>query len=565
MKNYIVITLMGLFFTGLVLSSCKKSVDGSIQDASTRRSFTPTNLSVKVSTDTASFSWTAPLFSINNMTYSVDIATDSLFSDIVYTVKSDTTSAYATDSVLLLNTPYYYRVRVNAYTILAPSNYLVATNGLHLPSTFKLLGLQYLKVIRESEITTTSVLLHWYLNKDTKEVTHVVLTPSDGSSPINVPVVGDEITHGQKNITGLEAGKKYTLQLFAGKRSMGFTTVSTPKVATITTTITAGVDSLSAAIATAADGDIIGLNPGTYTLTSITPILQKTITLRSVSNNPSDTRILSREFDLVGDGAGITLIGVDVSGNYTGSSFGTTFLQLYGSQAATNVPATFTNVKIDNCIIHDYTRCVIRGNYGTNANDFKIGNVTINNSQVYHVDQVSATGYYQFVLDKVQFNALSFTRSTFYGLGNGMISMSTQLAAPTTIPSINIDYCTFNNIGGSTKYLLLDAKANLVNYNLSNSILANTPISGSLNNAAFRSTGAGNILTFAHNNYFKFSASVGGFDLVLTELLQSNNYTSDLGWVPSTTNFSLSTLPSTSSVLTASSNNGTIGDPRWAY
>ena len=565
MKNYIVITLVGIFLGSLVISSCKKSVDGSIQDASTRRSFTPTNLSVKVSTDTASFSWNAPLFSINNMTYTVDIATDSLFSDIVLSVKSDTTNALATDSVLLLNTPYYSRVRVNAYTILAPSNYLVATNGLNAPSTFRLLGLQYLKVIRESEITASSVLVHWYLNRDTKNVTNITLTPSEGGSLVNVPVVGNEVINGEKNITGLEAGKKYTLQLFAGKKSMGFTTVSTPKVATFAKTITAGVDSLSAAIAAAADGDVIGLNPGTYTLTSITQILQKTITIRSVSNNPSDTRILSREFDLVGDGAGISLMGVEVSGKYSGTSFGVTFLQLFGSPTSNSLPANFTNIKIDNCIIHDYSRSVIRGNYGTNANDFKIGNITINNSQIYSIDQLSSTGYYQFLLDKVQFNALSFTRSTFYGLGNGMISMSTQLAAPTTIPSINIDYCTFNNIGGSTKYLLLDAKTNLVNYNLSNSILANTPITGSLNNAAFRSTGAGNVLTFAHNNYFKFAATVGGFDLVLTGLLQSNNYTTDLGWLPSTTNFTLSTQPSNSPVFTASSNNGTIGDPRWAY
>jgi len=408
-------------------------------------------------------------------------------------------------------------------------------------------------------------LLHWYLNNDTKNVTNLVITPSDGSSPINIPVTGDEVINGTKNITGLEPGKKYLLQLFAGKRSMGFTNVSTPKTATYTTILTAGVDSLADAIAAAADGDVIGLNPGTYSLVSTTPILQKTITIRSVSNNPVDTKILSREFDLVGTGAGINLIGVDINGNYSGSSLGLAFMQFFGSQATTSVPATFTNVKIDNCIIHDYARCIIRANYGTNANDFKINNISINNSQLYNIDQINAQGYYMFVLDKVQFNALSITKSTLNGLGSGLISMSTQLAVPTTNPYINIDYCTLNNIGGSNKYLLLDAKANLLNYNLSNCIFANTPISGSLNTVAFRSTGLGNVMTFANNDCFKFSSTIGGFDLVLSGLLQSNNINADLGWQPTTTNFGLSNLSTSSPVITASSNKGIIGDPRWAY
>ena len=547
-----------IFVVSLHLAACNKSVDGNVSDPSKSRSFTPTNLSVKTSKDSAFFTWTAPLFSINNMTYTVDIATDTSFSSIVYSVVSDTMNAVATDSILQLNTPYYARVRVNPYTILAASNYCVSTHS------FKLLGFQFLKPIRDFDITPTSLLLNWYLNENTKGVTNVVVTPS-GGVPTSVPVSASEVNAGSKSITGLVAGKKYELQLFAGKKSMGITSFTTQTIPSYNAIITAGVDSLAAAIAAAADGDVIGLNPGTYTLASATPILQKTITIRSVSNNPSDTKILSRELDLVGNGAGISLIGIDVSGNYSGTSYGTTFLQMFGDQTTISLPATFTNIKIDNCTIHDYSRCIIRGNYGTNANDFKIGNITINNSQIYNIDQVSTTGYYQFVLDKVQFNNISFTKSTFYNLGNGMISMSTQLAAPTLIPNINIDYCTFNNIGGSGKYLLLDAKANLLNYNLSNSIFANTPINGTLNTAAFRSTGVGNILTFSNNNYFKFTSSIGGLDLVLTGLLQANDITNDLGWSPSTTNFSLAALPSSNSIFSASSNNGTIGDPRWAY
>jgi hypothetical protein len=42
----------------------------------------------------------------------------------------------------------------------------------------------------------------------------------------------------------------------------------------------------------------------------------------------------------------------------------------------------------------------------------------------------------------------------------------------------------------------------------------------------------------------------------------SNNQTIDLGWTNATTDF---TLPAASPLKTASTTNGPIGDPRWAF
>ncbi len=555
-KNYISVLIAILAIT-CVISACNKSVDGSVVDSSIRRFFTPSNLKVRTRRDSAIFTFTAPLFPIKGMTYTIELSQDSAFSTIDYAMVTDTTTAVATDSNILLSTSYYARMRVNAYKTIAASNNYNPTG------TFRLYGLQYLKVVRDLDITQSSVVLHWYLNDATKAATTAVLTPSDGSASITVQISQAEAAAGSKGITGLDANKHYKIQLFAVKKSLGFTNFITPRVVSYTTTITAGVDDLAATIDAAADGDVIGLNPGTYTLLSATPILHKTITIRSVSNNPADTKILSPELDLVGDGAGISLAGVEVSGNYTGTTNGTTFLQLYGDPTA-NTPSTFSYVNIDNCIIHDYTRCVIRGNYAAVANDFKIGSIVINNSQIYNVDVTNTSGYYMFSLEKMLFTSIIFKNSTFHNLGEGLFNMSTALGTLTTLPSIFISYCTMNNIGGNGKYLLFDANANALQFLLDNSILANTPMSGTLNAKAFRAS-ATSSLDFSFNNTFKFTSNSSGLDLVLTGLAQGNDFSENLGWLPTTTNFSLAALPSSDPIFTASSGGGTIGDGRWAY
>jgi len=164
------------------------------------------------------------------------------------------------------------------------------------------------------------------------------------------------------------------------------------------------------------------------------------------------------------------------------------------------------------------------------------------------------------------FNSLNITKSTFYNMGAGMINMGTQLAANTVLPTITIDYCTFNNFGGGNKYVLIDANANKVSYTLKNSILANAPQAGTVNASAYRGTGAGSVLDFLNNNYFQLNTAVGGpVPINLTGLNQVSCISSNLGWTPTTTNFSLAALPLTHPVLSASTSAGSVGDPRWAY
>lgn len=543
----------------LLTSACKKNFTGEIQDASVNRSFTPSALSISTVKDSAKFRWTASLYAERAVKYTLELSTDSMFSTVDYSVITDTTGAVVIDPAIKLNTPYFTRIKANAYNGKHASNYLYATRS------FKLTGQQYFMVMRDFEITSSTVLLHWYVNSNTSGLTNITFTPQDGSNPINVSLSSGDVAAGFKLITGLTPNTKYTVQLFAGNKSKGIITASTNSVVNFTTTLSP-TDNLATAIANANDGDVIGLNPGTYNLSSITYINQKNISIRSVSNNPADTKVLSREIDLVGNGAGITLAGIEFNGNYSGTSYGVAFMQLLGTQAAANMPATFTNIKIDNCVIHDYTRCILRGNYGANANDQKTGSISVNNSQIYNVDQTNVQGYYMFSLEKLQLDALSLTKSTFYNLGEGMINMSTNLSTTSgVVPNITIDYCTFNNFGGNSKYAFIDANANKIAFSFTNSIVANTPISQSIQSAAFRASASGNVLSFSNNDYFKLLTAPGGSALNLMGLAQANDLSIDLGWTPVTTNFLLTPNSGNTAVFSMSTNGSTVGDPRWAY
>lgn len=564
MTNYTIYTnqyRLFLFVLVIAAAACKKSYTGVIEDETKNRAFTPSNLRVSTVRDSAKFYWNQPLYITRSDKYELELSTDSLFAKIDYKTVADTASAVILDSVIRLNTLYFARVRVkeNPAQKKMPSDYFYNTRS------FRLVGQQYFKVLRDFEITSTSVLLHWYTGPQTAGLTQMAII-RDGADTVKVNLSAADVSAGQTTLTSLLPKTRYTLQLLAGSKSKGILTFTTLEQVNYTKVLSPA-DNLATAIADAQHGDVIGLNPGTYNLTSITYITQKRIALRGVSNNPADTRINSRELNLVGDSAGITLTGIEVNGNYSGTSYGTAFIQLLGTQATTNAAAAFTLVRIDNCIIHDYTRAIIRANYGAAANTQSVESISINNTRIYNVDQTNTQGYYMFSLEKLQIKSFLLQKSTLYNLGDGLINMSTNLLTTTNIvPDIKIDYCTINGFGGgSSKYLFIDANGNKIVYNFSNSIVANSPISGSLQASAFRASNTANVLTYANNNTFNLLSAPGGGAVNLTGLQIANPNDWNLGWTTGTTDFRLNTLPADHPVFFASTSGNAIGDPRWAY
>ncbi|MEJ6980023.1 DUF4957 domain-containing protein [Pedobacter sp. P351] len=555
--NIIIAAAFLIFFS--VVAACTKSFDGYVEDPTTNRAFVPRDFRVRTAQDTAVFTWNlGTLASGRRYTYKVEISGDSTFQTVEYAQLTDTLGIKVLDPTLAVNKKYYARLRVEPYFGSEASRWVNS------PSSFRLGGQQYLKLIRDFEVNSTSVILHWYTNSSTSGIDKVLLTKENDPQFISVPVSASEAQAGEKVISGLTPGTKYSIQLMAGTKSKGLAALATPTAPTYTSTLTNGAD-LAAAITSAANGDVIGLEPGTYVLSSIFNLSSKRITLRSTSNNPLNTKVKIRELNLVGDSAAVTLLGLDVDGNYSGTSKGGTFIQLKGTGGDGNA-ATFGNIRLENCHVHNFTRAIIRGNYGTAANSHIIPAINISNCLIYDVNPSGSDTYYMFSLEKLQVLNINISKSTFYNLGDGLINMSTTLTG-TAIPAITIDQSTFNNIGSQGKYLLYDVTNNRVVANIKNSIFANSPLSGqSINGTAFRSTNTNSTLAFTNNNYFKLnSSSTSTSKLVLTGLSQSGNYEIDLGWTAVTNSFSLGNLPPDSPLLKASSSGNTIGDPRWAY
>ncbi|TCD12943.1 DUF4957 domain-containing protein [Pedobacter frigidisoli] len=534
-----------LALIAMVITACKKSEDLPEEPA---RIFKPSDVKISAGETKAKLTWGVPLMAASRaLKYSIDFSTDSLFSTIKYTTTSDTAGVTVTEDNLAVRTKYYARVKANATADQPESKYVRS-------SVFQLTGIQLFLAVRDNDIKETSISLRY---TPTVGSSSIVLTPAAGTA-ITTSLSAADATLGLKAITGLTAGTLYTAELFEGTKSKGIVTFTTLSLTTFTVKLNPG-DDLATAITGAANGAIIGLNPGTYTLAATSFITQKTITIKSTSGNPSDTKVNYKEIDLEGTGAGVTLSGIEFDGTAGASLY---FLNFIGSQAANGSAATFTNIVVDNCIVHGSTTAFLRGDRGAAARDFKITNITVNNSVVYDMGLNGSSAYYTFHVNKMQFNTITVSKSTFYNAGPGLVTASTTYAGD-VVPSVSVTNSTFNGFGGNAKYALLDANANPIKFVIQNSILANTPKSGTVNAAAIRATAAGNTLTISNSNYFNLSSALSaGTALTFGTAALTSNQTINLGWTATETNF---TLPVGSPLRTAGTTGGPIGDPRWTY
>ncbi|QES88801.1 DUF4957 domain-containing protein [Rhizosphaericola mali] len=484
-----------------------------------------------------------------SLSYTVDIATDSTFATVNFTAVTDSLQLTVTDDSLKIKTHYYARVKANATSTQPESNYLRTS------SYFQITGLQLFWAVRDNELKENSVVLRFV---PTTGLSSIVLSHKDASDS-TISLSATDVNAGLKSITGLLAATSYTANLYLGTRNVGTITFTT-LAKTNYSIILNPSDDLASTIAAASNNAIIGLNPGTYSITTLaTFITQKTITLKSTSGNPTDTKVNIKELDLEGTGAGLILSGLEIDGTSGGASY---IVNLIGSQATNASAAIFTTISIDNCTIHGAANCLVRGDRGTTANTQQIGTITINNSLIYDIGSNGSSSYYLFNFTKLQFTAINITKSTLYNCGPGLVIASTVLTG--TPPSVTIDHTTLNGWGGAAKYLLLDANTNPVNFTLKNSIFANSPKSGTVVAAALRSSGSGATTSIANCNYFGLlSALSGGTSLTFpTTVSMSSNQSVNLGWTSTTTDF---TLPAISTLRAAADDGKSIGDPRWTY
>lgn len=532
------------------LASCDKT--GGFQDPSFSRMFMP-NSALKATTDatTATLSWGTSLYNDTAATkvyYVLQIATDAAFTSIV---RTDTTTALSkkyTDADLLVKKDYYAQVKVLGANGAGDSQWLKG-------SKFSILGENLFIAPSGGDIQYYTAILRW---RHQDGLTKVTLN-------INGTLVDSLISADTLLIRNLTPNTAYSAELFKGTTSKGITTFTTKDAGMFTKIIDPSVN-LITEINNAANGAVLGLLDGTYDCGGLNPtITQKNITIASVTGDPAKAIIVnSKEIILKGTGAGLTISGIMFDGT-AASGIGAAYFVVLNGLSAQGDAATFTKFTADNCVINLKVGAttILRGSYGTNANDQKIGNIKFNNC-IANANVTGASNYGAIMCDKLQFDSVIITKSTFYSLPRGIIGyatkMGTRSGTSVTVPVVQIDQCTFNSFGQQGRAAVLDgyAKADgeatcMVNFSLSNSVLANTPdaVAGTTVKDTAMIGVSGNIYKLTNNfSYNCVTTATGGNPIVWLGTVPTPV---TLPWTATTTNF---TLPSTVA------NNG---DPRWYH
>jgi hypothetical protein len=460
----------------------------------------------------------------------------------------DTTYVVFADDVLEVMEYYFVRIKANALGSTAESGWVHS-------GRFRITGEQIFFPINDIDLKDVSVLLKW---RPSPNLTKIVLTPA-GGSPTDITLDAADVATNEKLIEGLTPLTTYTAEIYRNTIKKGTITFTTDEPNLYTVTLQPG-DDLVTAVANAADGDVIGLEPGTYSTVDnggafVNLVVSgKTVKIVSTSGLATDTKVNFKEVKLSGDGAGVTLEGIEFDGTAASADY---FINLTGL-SSDGEAAQFTDVIVKNCIVHNTDNAFMRGNRG-GSNAHKIDSIYVNNTIAY----ANGTGtYHYFMIDKLEFKHLEISNSTMYDVARALISWATNLTVP-QVPVIIVNQSTINSFGfGDRNNIILDANANTVNFTFKNSIIANTPKPGQ--NVGTSAMRAGNVSTiqFYYNNYFNLNGGNPLQPLEFPAYVQlSNNQTIDLGWTSTTTDF---TLPAASPLRTASESGGPIGDPRWA-
>src|SRR5690606_26763273 len=105
-----------------------------------------------------------------------------------------------------------------------------------------------------------------------------------------------------------------------------------------------------------------------------------------------------------------------------------------------------------------------------------IDTIRVFNSVV--MDSRYLSAYTFFTMEKLEFKSLELFNSTFNRLGRAFIGYSTNITVATP-PRIIIDRCTINSFGRDARNnFFIDNNGNTGDLSMTNSIIANTPMSG---------------------------------------------------------------------------------------
>lgn len=392
-KSLSLLALLALLFT----ASCKKEKDMEFEQI---RMFTPGNIRINSADTTVTLEWNPSLFTEGRkVSYTVEVARDSSFQNIVYRTVVDTSKAVITASSLAVRTNYVARVKTDTSGNVPQSYWVIS-------GRFAMTGEQIFLPVQATDVIDVAVLLKW---RTTAGLTKIMLTPVNGT-PVDIPLTAGDITAERKLISGLTSNTAYTAEIFAGTRSKGLVTFRTkvPMSGNIIDLrgITGRPNVLVDTLPIIASGSIVVLGRGqTYTVAAPAS-LSKSVTIVSGDDllNPNLAMIyFTSNFNFAASAAidSIKFSNVAMrSDNYTSRYiFNTTngatlnkmifencrigaFRGLVRLQSGTT---TVTEFRVDNCVVDSL------GNYGVITVDnvtCKADRIVMRNSTVYKADKI---------------------------------------------------------------------------------------------------------------------------------------------------------------------------------
>jgi hypothetical protein len=425
--------LMGGSIIAIAAISCQKHFDPNF---TLPRQFKPGDINITTEETRAILSWLPSQFtSGKNVTYTVQVASDTTFQTTVLDHSISNTADTVTDDILQPRHTYYARVKANALDNTAASGWVVS-------DSFFITGEQIFFPLTSSDIIDNGVLLKW---RTTPDVTKIVITPLSGGNAINVTLSPSDVTASQKIITGLSATTNYSAEIFSGNKSRGYLTFTTTAPLTGNLIDLRGIDGRPSVLADTLplipDNSTVILQRGeTYTI-SATLNLSQSVTIVSGADlaNPTPAVIsLPSNFNITANSTidHINFQNVDL------------IATSYSSKYVFNISAlcTINTLSFDNCHIENLRGVCRIQTSGTLISNYSINNCIIDSVSNYGVLTVDNAG--------AKVDNVSLTNSTIYKTERVIISSKPTQGAT----SVLIDKCTFNETpyGNQTASFIVD-------------------------------------------------------------------------------------------------------------
>lgn len=206
--------LLLILFTGLFALSCKDEIQDQLNIS---RQFKPAAISTTNGPTSALISWNASLFTLpGEVEYKIEISKDSLFSTIDFTATTTATERTVLDTEIETLVDYFARVKAIGTNGVGDSNWQMSDR-------FQITGEIWLLPIREYDVTNDEALIRW----SDQPIVKITFKPAGGTA-FDVAVTDPESAAGQKLVTGLASGTKFTATIYAtGNVPKGFQTFTT--------------------------------------------------------------------------------------------------------------------------------------------------------------------------------------------------------------------------------------------------------------------------------------------------------------------------------------------------